>query len=103
MGPPPAGRPNKVIGSPMYCSQHVLDLNYPTSIDDIEALGLSMLFYSSNTLSLTQRDKQLAMLPSMVECGSFATARENAEVIDYTGFKRKFEIVLTEQQLGLKI
>ena len=103
LGEPPAGKPRKVIGSEMYCSRRVLERNYPAPADDMEALGLSMVFHGCASLTLTERENRLGGLRNTRESDFFGILRAGVHATDYSALKHALEATLTELQLGLKV
>ena len=103
LGSAPAGRPSKVIGSPMFCSLRVLDLHYPVPADDMEALGLSFIFSNQDVNSLLERENELVRLGCTCKDSFFGRLREQVDTVDYDALKVELVTILTQQDLGLKV
>ena len=103
LGSKPAGRPTKIIGSKAYASLRVLDLQYPVPADDVESLGLVMLFPRSRWTDLAERETEITELTCTVETSFFAVLRDGKGAIDYSALKQKLEALIKKRQLGLKM
>ena len=103
LGSKPAGRPTKVIGSKTYASLRALDLQYPEAMDDMESLGLAVLFPRARWCNLGEREAAVTELTSGSEHSFFAVLRDNVHIVNPSTLKEKLDVLITKQELGLKV